>query len=83
MFCNRVIGNWQEPYGCLIILYGLRANDQRHIIALLYHYKLVIVVVVVATHGGGNHGGPNVMEITLVHWRWRSKAQERLYHVTL
>ena len=32
MFCNTVIGNWQEPYGC------------RHVIALLYHYALAIVV---------------------------------------
>jgi len=20
MFCNRVIGNWQEPYGCRFIV---------------------------------------------------------------
>ena len=35
------------------ILYGLRANIQRHVIALLYRYELAIVVV--ATSGGDKH----------------------------
>jgi hypothetical protein len=37
------------------ILYGVRANMQRHVIALFNRYELAIVVV--GTHGGGNHGG--------------------------
>ena len=38
-------GNWQEPYGCLnYLLYGLRVNFKRHVIALLYRYELAIVI---------------------------------------
>ena len=40
MFCNRVIGNWQEPYW--LPFYCMKCK--RHVIALLYHYALAIVV---------------------------------------
>jgi hypothetical protein len=62
-------------------LYDLRANLQSHVIALLYRYEFSLVVV--AFGGEDNHGdGVMMMEITPVRWRWRSKAQERLYHIT-
>ena len=29
MFCNRVIGNWQEPYGCRFIVCNASGSDSR------------------------------------------------------
>ena len=38
-------GNRQEPYGCLnYLLYDMRVNFERHVIALVYRYELEIVV---------------------------------------
>ena len=57
-----------------LLLYDMRVNLKRHVIALLYRYELAIVVV--AFCGGDNHGdGAMMMEITPVRWRWRSKEQ--------
>ena len=61
------------------LLYDLRVNLKRHEIALLYHYELAIVVV--ATSAGDNPVG-GMMEITPVHWRWRSKAQDKGYTIS-
>ena len=49
-----------------LLLYDLRVNLKRHVIALLYRYELAIVVV--ATLGGGNPTR-GMMEITPVRWR--------------
>jgi len=61
------------------LLYDLRVNLESHVIALLYRYELAIVVVAIC--GGDNPAG-GMMEITPVHWRWRSKAQDKGYTIS-
>ena len=74
MFCNKVIGNWHEPYGCRFIY--MKCN--RHVIALLYHYAVAIVVEAIVGEmttmlrwrsrcracDDGDHDGASEMEIT-------------------
>ena len=70
-------GNLQEPYGCLLF-YVARVPilSPCNYVTL----SLRVVIVIVAIVGDGNHGDGVVMlvmmEIMLVLWSWRSKAQE-------
>ena len=62
---------------------------QRHVIALLCHYALAIVVEAIvgmttSTQGryDGDQGVKSVtMEIMMMLWRWRSKAQDDDGHI--
>ena len=62
-----------------------------HVIALLYRYALAIVVEAIVgettltqRHCDGDQGvKPVTMQIMMVLWRWRSKAQDDDGHIML
>ena len=82
MFCNRVIGNWQEPYSCRFIVcnaivlecftLSLSGSDSRGSIRLARRQRC---------YNGDQGVAPVTMVITTVLRRWRSQAQDDDGHI--
>ena len=65
-------------------LYSMKCKC--HVIALLYHYALAIVVEAMLARRPRRYDGdqgvePVTMEIMMMLWRWRSKAQDDDGHI--
>src|SRR4051812_15517108 len=82
MFCK----SYRQLAGALwLSLYCMKCN--RHVIALLYHYAVAIVVEAIVgetttpLRWRSRYQKPVTMEIMMVLWRWRSKAQDDDGHI--
>src|SRR3954469_9339601 len=84
MFCNRVIGNWQEPYGCRFIVCNaiamlcftllLSGSDSRGSIRLAKRQRC---------YDGDQGVAPATMVIMTGLRKWRTQTQDGDYHIIL